>query len=295
MAELVDAHDSKSCDRKVVGVQVSPEAYLIKMKKIRLIYRLFFFISCVLILTFFSTLASIFIKDKTKRQKKISSLIHFLSKKLMKAFGFKIKAEGIHHLQKKQNYLIVANHVSYTDITLIHSFIYNNIFITHYEWQENSPFLNLIARKAKVYFIERRNLKNIRKELRETADILKRGLHLVFFPEGTSTNGSQILPFHPLFFSTAIQSKKFILPICINYIKINNEPLTIKNKNLIYWYDHKVSFTKHLLQFLQLKSIEVNIKFLSPLDSEGKDSRTLAIESREQIQKHFLPCVKDND
>ncbi len=26
VAELVDAHDSKSCDRKVMGVQVSPEA-----------------------------------------------------------------------------------------------------------------------------------------------------------------------------------------------------------------------------------------------------------------------------
>ena len=28
MAELVDAHDSKSCDRKVVGVQISPEAHI---------------------------------------------------------------------------------------------------------------------------------------------------------------------------------------------------------------------------------------------------------------------------
>ena len=199
--------------------------------------------------------------------------------------GVKVKAEGLEHLKKKENYLIVSNHVSYTDITLIHLFIKNNRFITHYEWQESSPFLNLIATKAGVHFIERRNLKNIRKELREATNVLKQGLHLVFFPEGTSTDGSKILPFHPPFFATAIQAQKSVLPICINYQKVNNTPLTAENHNLICWYDHKVSFSTHLLQLLQFKSIEVEILFLSPIDTKGKNSRSLAEESREQIIK----------
>lgn len=200
--------------------------------------------------------------------------------------GVKIEAKGLEHLKKRENYLIVSNHVSYTDITLIHLFIKNNRFITHYEWQESSPFLNLIATKAGVHFIERRNLKNIRKELREATNVLKQGLHLVFFPEGTSTDGSKILPFHPPFFATALQAQKSILPICINYKKVNNTPLTAKNHNLICWYDHKVSFATHLLQLLQFKSIEVEILFLPPIDTKGKNSRSLAIESREQIIKH---------
>lgn len=260
------------------------------MKKIRLIYRLLFFISCISTLIFFSVLATLFIQNKINRQKKISALVQFLSKKLTKAFGFRIKVEGQAYLQDNQNYLIVANHVSYTDIILIHSFIRNNRFITHYEWQEDSPFLNLIFKKAGVYFVERRNPKNIRKELRETVDILK-NLHLVFFPEGTSTDGSKILPFHPLFFSTAIKTQKSILPICINYTKINNELITPDNKGLIYWYDQEVSFTAHFFKFAQLKSIEVNIKFLPPINSEGKNSRTLAIKSRKCIQKHFIPST----
>ena len=200
--------------------------------------------------------------------------------------GVKIETKGLEHLKKKKNYLIVSNHVSYTDITLIHLFIKNNRFITHYEWQENNPFLNLISRKAGVHFIERRNLKNIRKELRDATNVLKQGLHLVFFPEGTSTDGSKILPFHPPFFATAIQAQKSVLPICINYRKVNSIPLTAKNHNLICWYDHKVSFSKHFLQLLQFKSIEVEILFLPPIDTKGKNSRNLAIESRKQIIKH---------
>ena len=262
------------------------------MKKIRLVYRLLFFISCAFILISFNALMFIFIKNKVKRQKKISNLAHFLSKKLMKAMGFKITVEGLQHLQKNQNYLIVANHVSYIDITLMYSFIQNNRFISHYEWKENSPFLHLILNGANVYFVERRNLKNIRKELREITDILKKGLHLVFFPEGTSTDGSEIRAFHPLFFAAAISAKKSILPCCISYTKVNNEVWNIKNREFICWYDTDTKaspgFTAHLLQCLQLQSIEANIQFLPPLSSEGKNSRTLAEESREQIQKNLL-------
>ena len=258
------------------------------MKKVRVIYRLIFFLFIIVVLFCFNTLIFLFIKNKVTRQRKISKLIQFVSRKLMKVLGVNIIAEGLEYFQKNQNYLIVANHVSYIDITIIHSFIHDNKFITHYEWQENSPFLNIIAKKSGVYFVERRNLKNLRKELRETTEILKNDLHLVFFPEGTSTDGSKILPFHPPFFASAIYAKKSILPICINYTKVENEQLNSKNRNFIFWYDQQTSFIEHFLQFLQLKSIEVKIKFLPPITSEGKNSRTLAIESRDQIEECFI-------
>ena len=261
-------------------------------KKIRLVYRLICFLFCISALVVFSTVSGFFIKNKIKQQKKISRLVQIISQILMKSLGFKIIVKGQKHIQRDQNYLIVSNHVSYTDIALINSFIYNNRFITHYEWQENSPFLDLIVRKAEVYFVERRNLKNVRKELRDTTDILKKGLHLVFFPEGTSTDNSKILPFHPLFFSTAISAKKSVLPIYVSYKKINNEKISSKNKHLIYWYDHKVSFMEHLKQLAQLKSIEAHITFLPPISSKDKNSRKLAEQSREKI---VLEKMKDEE
>ena len=139
-----------------------------------------------------------------------------------------------------------------------------------------------------MYFVERRNLKNIRKELRETINILKNGLHLIFFPEGTSTDGSKMLPFHPLFFTTAIQAKKSVLPVCVNYTKVEDECFGLKNRDLICWYDRdgrKVSFTNHLFRLLQLKSIEVTIQFLPPINSANKNSRSLAEESYSLIKE----------
>ncbi len=251
-----------------------------KMKKIRLVYRIWVFLSCVLTLVCFSSFAEILIKNKVQKQKKVSALIRLLSKILMRAMGFKVTAKGLKHLQKNKNYLIVANHLSYTDITILHSFIQHNCFITHYEWQENNPFLNLIAKKAGVYFVERRNLKNIRKELRDTTDILKKGLHLVFFPEGTSTDGSKTLPFHPPFFITAIRAKKPVLPIRISYTKIENKEVCANNKDQVYWYGNTMDFMQHLFRMVQLESVEVCVHFLPPISSENKTSRALAEESR---------------
>ena len=109
------------------------------------------------------------------------------------------------------------------------------------------------------------------------------------FPEGTSTNGEKILPFHPPFFSIAIRAKKPVLPVYIHYTKIENQALNTQNRDLICWYDNKISFKDHFLKLLQIKSINVKVKFLPPLNPENKNSRLLATESRERIQKYFTP------
>ena len=259
------------------------------MKKVRLVYRLFCFLSAVFIFLSFGIGIRCIIKNKIIRQKKISSLLRFLSAKMIRIIGCSLKVEGLEYLQSKQNYLIVANHVSYLDITLLYSFIDKNRFISHLELKENNPFLSLMIKVGGSYFIERRNLKYIRKELREATTILKQGLSLIFFPEGTSTDGSEIKPFHPLFFGTATQAKKPVLPVCINYKKVDGSAFNLKNRDLICWYDDETSFAQHLFSLLSLKSIEVELLFLPPIDSKGKTSRFLAEESQRQIQKHYTP------
>ena len=235
----------------------------------------------------FKPVSLLFIKNKTTRQKKVSALLRFLSAKTLKVLGCKIQTKGLENLKKTSAYLIVANHVSYLDIPLLYSFIDNNRFVSHSEIKENNPLLSVIVKAGGSYFIERRNFKQIRKELRETADILKQGLNLIFFPEGTSTDGSEIKPFHSLFFATATQAKKPVLPICINYKKVDDQAFSMENRDLICWYDDRLSFVQHLFRLLQLKSITVEVIFLPPIDSNHKTSRWLAEESHKQVQKHF--------
>ena len=263
------------------------------MKKFRLVYRLSCFILFILVLTGFSVLVRLSIRNQIYRQKKLSSFSHLLSSIMLTVLGCKIKTKGLEHLKKNQTYLITANHVSYLDIVVLYKFIKHSRFISYMELRESDPFLNLIISAGGAYFVEKRNLKNIRKELKETTAILKNGLNLIFFPEGTSTDGSEIKPFHSLFFATIKQGSAKVLPTCINYTKIENKPLSLKNRDLICWYDDRLSFTQHLFRLLQLKSITVELLFLPSIDSTNKTSRQLAEESRKQIQHHFKPYMYD--
>ena len=259
------------------------------MKKVRLIYRLSYFLFLILMLTGFSVLIRLITRDKVRRQKKLSSFSHLLSSKMVRALGCQVKTKGLEQLKKNQNYLITANHVSYLDIVLLYKFINHGRFISYVELKESDLFLNLIISAGGAYFVEKRNLKNIRKELRDTTTILKNKLNLILFPEGTSTDGSEIKPFHSLFFATSRQAGAQVLPVCINYKKIENKPLSLKNRDFICWYDDRLGFVQHLLRLLQLKSIEAEILFLHPVDPTNKTSHALAEESRKQIQKHFKP------
>ncbi len=218
----------------------------------------------------------------------MSRVLQWLSRRQIKSIGMKVKVEGLEHLQENKNYLIAANHVGYMDIPILQSLMHNNRFITHDDVRGQNSFLGLIAKTAGGYSI-RRDLKNIRTELRDTTNILKNGFHLIFFPEGTSTDGSQIKPFYPFFFSTAIRAGKSILPVYIKYIKVGKESFNINNRDLICWYREETGFKKHFFRLLQIKSGEVSVRFLPPISSEGKSSKALARESWEQIQKHFTP------
>ena len=259
------------------------------MKKLRLIRRLaVFFVLFAFTVIFFKSLLIFVTRDKIRRQKKVSKLLQNCAKKQIKSLGITITAAGREHLKEGENYLIVANHVGYMDIVILQSLIHNNRFITHDGARGEDRVLNLIAKTANAYSIQR-NLKNIRSELRAVTDILKNGFHLIFFPEGTSTDGSKILPFYPFFFTAGLKAGKPVLPICIQYTKIGEENFNTRNRDFICWYGEEPGFKEHLIRLLKIKSLSVHIRFLPPLDPKGKSAKALAEESRQRIQKYYTP------
>ena len=244
----------------------------------------------------FSLCVHLIYRNSTKKYKKLTAVSYTLLNILIRIFGIKLTVtdQNKNVLRYKErlkyfqtNKLVVANHLSYIDIALLQSILRNNCFISHHEVKEQNPILYLISKQSGSYFIER-SLKNIRQELRDIAHILKSEVNLVLFAEGTSTNGSSVLPFHTPFFSTAVLADKNILPICINYTHINNKPFSLKNRDQICWYkENSASFIQHLFSFFALKSVQAHITFCDLIKSKGKNSRTLAEESHQVISALF--------
>jgi len=112
--------------------------------------------------------------------------------------------------------LVVSNHLSYLDI-LFYASVMPCIFVSKSEvlsW----PLFGILARCGGTIFVERSRAHGVDETAREIADALTAGVPVVLFPEGTSTDGSTVLPLRTALLQPAIATRSPILPAAISYL-----------------------------------------------------------------------------
>ena len=109
---------------------------------------------------------------------------------------------------------IVANHCTWLDIFVLNSAV-PLYFVAKSEvalW----PGIGWLARATGTVFV-RRDRREARAQKEEFESRLLDGHRLLFFPEGTSTDGQLVLPFKPTlfaaFFSEALREKLWVQPV----------------------------------------------------------------------------------
>lgn len=184
--------------------------------------------------------------------------------------------------------LVVGNHLGFIDILATAS-IRPNLFVTSREMRE-TPVLGLITELAGCIYVERRSRANIRGELGEMIDYLKKGFRIVLYPEATSTNGEQVLPFKRTLMTAAAHAEVPILPYVFNFREINGEPgFQLKYRDHVCWYGD-ISFFTAIWRSFGLKSLVCEVEFLSPVYTKTDDDRaTVADAVREMIVAKFDP------
>ncbi|MCA9809113.1 MAG: 1-acyl-sn-glycerol-3-phosphate acyltransferase, partial [Candidatus Dadabacteria bacterium] len=122
------------------------------------------------------------------------------------------------------------------------------------------------------YFVERRNRSTLRTDIDEIADILRCGVNVALFPEGTTSTGEKVLPFKTPLINAAEKAGVEVLPICIKYMKINGEDIGPGNRDLVYFYGD-MEFFSHVGKLLKVKGIDVEVTILEPLSVLSTGSR----------------------
>jgi 1-acyl-sn-glycerol-3-phosphate acyltransferase len=235
----------------------------------------------VVLFTMHSLAASILISDRHKRLQYSSRTLTRHARKSVNLLNINLRVEGPVEELGKGNYLVVANHLSYVDIIII-SALLPSLFVTSVE-VKNSPFQGFMSRLGGSLFVERRKRSGLRSEISTIARTVREGVSVVVFPEGTSSNGDNILPFKSSLFSAATEGGTDILPLCIRYTAINGRPITAENRDRIYYYGDLV-FVPHLLKLPFTKSIDVTVSFLDPVSPDNYESRKkLAEDIRNRI------------
>jgi len=123
-----------------------------------------------------------------------------------------ISIKGLENIDKHKTYVLVANHQSLADIVIVYK--------THmqFKWVAKDelfkvPVFGWCMSAMKYIRLSRGELGSIRGVYDEAAGWLKKGVSVLFFPEGTRSTSGGISPFKNGAFKLAIKEAKPILPI----------------------------------------------------------------------------------
>ncbi|WCM20544.1 1-acyl-sn-glycerol-3-phosphate acyltransferase [Paraburkholderia bryophila] len=111
--------------------------------------------------------------------------------------------------------LVVANHISWIDIYVINAWR-PTPFVSKAEIRQ-WPVVGWLAQQLGTVFIQREKRSDAKRIMHELAERLSAGELMCVFPEGTTSNGLALLPFHANMFQAAVSAAAPVQPLCIMY------------------------------------------------------------------------------
>jgi len=112
--------------------------------------------------------------------------------------------------------LLVSNHISWLDIVVMHAARYCR-FVSKAD-VKSWPVIGTLASGAGTLYITRESRRDALRTVHHMADALKQGEVLAVFPEGTTSNGLALLPFHANLLQAAISADAPVQPVALQFI-----------------------------------------------------------------------------
>lgn len=196
----------------------------------------------------------------------------------LRLFGMKIEQVG--EPSAHGSCLFVSNHCSYLDIPVLTSLMPVS-FVAKAEvagW----PLFGSLARLQETLFIDRR-VSKVGEGQTALAARLKAGDRLVLFPEGTSSDGTRVLPFRRALLQAALdqagEGDLVIQPVSIVCVGVDGLPADRFDRSTYAWFGD-MELLPHLWRWCQLRSSVIRVTFHPPLGVAARaDRATLAAEA----------------
>ena len=154
---------------------------------------------------------------------------------------------------------IVSNHLSYIDIVALWCLV-PGVFVARADVAD-WPLIGIAGRLIDTIFIERSRKRDLLRVIPEMQAALASGRNVIFFPEGTSTKGDQILPFKSSLFEAAAREAVPVVACSLQFETA--PPAPSADWSICWWGD--MEFTPHVFALLHLPGFEARVRFSEPL------------------------------
>jgi len=182
--------------------------------------------------------------------------IHGWCRRIVWALGFACSVEG----RLPTGGAVVSNHLSYLDI-LLYSAAQPFVMVAKTEVR-SWPLLGWLTAQAGTVYVERgggpRTYQGVNAAM---AEAYRSGLPVLFFPEGTTTDGASVLPFRRGLFHSVLHDGVSLRTAALRYT-LDDEPVNggaTVGQNVCWWGD--MTFGPHMFRFLGLKGLRAQIRF----------------------------------
>ncbi|MDQ0141581.1 lysophospholipid acyltransferase family protein [Cupriavidus necator] len=176
----------------------------------------------------------------------------------------------------RQGAMVVSNHISWLDIYVIHS--WQPVRFVAKSEIRNWPLVGWLCEKTGTIFIERARKRDAHRVLHDITDVMLQGDLVGVFPEGTTTDGTSVLPFHANLMQAPISGGLPVQPLGLNYLDA-----ATGHPTLAAAYIGDTTLLQSLEAVLRAPRIKARLVVGPALVPASGDRRELAVSAREVV------------
>jgi 1-acyl-sn-glycerol-3-phosphate acyltransferase len=172
--------------------------------------------------------------------------------------------------------LLVANHISWLDILVMHAARHCR-FVSKADVRR-WPLIGTLATGAGTLYIERKSRRDAMRVVHHMAESLKRDEVVAVFPEGTTSNGVAMLPFHGNLIQAAISANAPVQPVALSFLDSKTRAIS-----LAPCYIDEDTLVMSVWRTLTAPAITAVVHYGEPQSAQGRDRRTWANDLRSAV------------
>ena len=180
----------------------------------------------------------------------------------------------------KESGFFVSNHISWLD-TILLSYIQPISFIARHDL-EFWPLLGTFTKRMQSVYVDRSNKFQAYRSIPALEARLRQGRSVHVFPESTTSDGSKLLPFYPMFYEAAVRTDSMVQAVAIKYTDEYGrhlvEPAFINDD----------SFLTTLERILKVEKVHAHYHFLPAMSAKKYTRKELCQLTKNQIETYLF-------
>lgn len=174
--------------------------------------------------------------------------------------------------------LLVANHLSWLDIVVMHASRYCR-FVSKSDIK-HWPMIGTLAGGAGTLYIERESKRDAHRVVHHMAERLQLGEVLAVFPEGTTGDGIRLKPFHANLLQAAISTNAPVQPMALRFRDAGTGQTCFAPR-----YIDDDSIFVSIWETLCVTALRAEVIFGEPQHCNGRDRRAWAADLQREVER----------